>query len=178
MQKGVLLFVFLLFGSLVFFVCFIFFVWKKQKGYFSAILVFFFFCPQRPVFKILLFFLFCFIFWFSFCLSFQQSSNFFFAFCPFLFWCWLCFWYVLFCSCLVFVLFLVLLSQTMKNTVFPALLVYFSHVGYKVVLYFFNFRFWLLFVFSCVVCFLLDIWFVLFCGCVVWYSSLFKRKQD
>ena len=38
----------------------------------------------------------------------------------FLFWCWLCFWYVLFCSCLVFVLFLVLLSQTMKNIVIPA----------------------------------------------------------
>ena len=73
----------------------------------------------------------------------------------FLFWCWLCFWYVLFCSCLVFVLFLVLLSQTMKkNTVFPVIVVYFSHVACKVVLYFSVSGFGsCCFFVSCVVCF-------------------------
>ena len=48
---------------------------KAQKGYFPAIFeVFCLFCsPKRPVFKILLFFLICFLFWFSFCLPFENS---------------------------------------------------------------------------------------------------------
>ena len=94
MQKGVFLFVFLLFGGFVFFCVFFFCLEKNPKGYFPAILEFFFlFCvPKRPVFKILLFFLFCFLFWFSFCLPFQ-NSIFFFAFCPSTpFWKTLIFW--------------------------------------------------------------------------------------
>ena len=93
----------------------------------------------------------------------------------FLFWCWLCFWHVLFCYFLVFVLLLLLLSQTMKNTVFPAILVYFSHVGYKVVLYFFSFWYWFLFVFFVLFVSILDIWFALFCDCVVWFFSFKDR---
>ena len=58
------------FGFVFFFLCVFVLVFckKAQKGYFPAILeVFFKFCsPERPVFKILLFFLFCFLFWFSF----------------------------------------------------------------------------------------------------------------
>ena len=76
MQKGVFCcFVFLLlFGGFVFLCVFIFLFEKNQKGYFPAILeyVFFFCVPKKPVFKILVFFLFCFIFWFSFCLPFQN----------------------------------------------------------------------------------------------------------
>ena len=41
----------------------------------------------------------------------------------------------------------------MTNIVFLAILVFSSHVGYKVVLYVFSFMFLFLFVFSCVVCF-------------------------
>ena len=65
-----------------FFVCFILCLEEKTKKaiflQFQSILLF---SPQRLVFKILLFFLFCFLFWFSFCLPFQ-NSIFFSAFCP------------------------------------------------------------------------------------------------
>ena len=167
MQKGVFVCFFLLFGGFVF-LCF-FCLETNQKGYFPATLELFLFCvPKRPVFKILIFFLFCFLFWFSFCIFFQNSMFcslfinpfwktliclvFLSFFClpfpflmfacffqtnfpniPFLFCCFsfhvscFClsnlmlalFWYVLFCSCLVFVLFLVLLSQTLTKHCFP-----------------------------------------------------------
>ena len=44
---------------------------KNQNGYFLQFESFF--VPKRPVFKVLLLFLFCFLFWFSFCLPFQNS---------------------------------------------------------------------------------------------------------
>ena len=85
-KKVVFCLFFLLFvcRGFVFCLCvFIFWFGKRQKGFFSCnFRVFFlFYVPQRPVFKSLLFFLFCFLFWFSFCLPFQ-NSIFFFAFCP------------------------------------------------------------------------------------------------
>ena len=52
----------------LFFLCVFYFLClkKKPKRLFSCnFRVFFFFVPKRPVFKILLFFLFCFLFWFS-----------------------------------------------------------------------------------------------------------------
>ena len=91
MQKGFFLVCFFCFLVVLFFVACVFvlvFCKKAQKGYFPAILeVFCLFCsPKRPVFKILLFFLFCFLFWFSFCLPFQNSilSLCFLAISPFL----------------------------------------------------------------------------------------------
>ena len=64
-----------------------------------------------------------------------------------------------------------------KEHCFPCNSSVFSHVGYKVVLYCFNFMFLFLFVsFFCVLFVsILDIWFVLCCVCVVW-SSLFKNR--
>ena len=69
----------LVFGGFVSF--FVFFVWKKnKKAIFLQFWSFFLSCvPKRPVFKILLFFLFCFLFWFSFCLPFPNSIS---LFCP------------------------------------------------------------------------------------------------
>ena len=67
-----------------FFFVFLFFVRKKTpKGFFSCNFgVFFLFCvPKRPVFKILLFFLFCFLSWLSFVFPFKTPFLFF-AFCP------------------------------------------------------------------------------------------------
>ena len=67
--------------------------------------------------------------------------------------CWLCFWYLCLLFLFCFFLVLVLLSQTMKNTVFPAILGFFSHVGYKVVFICFQFHVLVLVCFFCVVCF-------------------------
>ena len=67
-------YVFFLVVVCVFSLCFaLLFCKKAQKGYFPAILeVFFLFCsPNRPVFKVLPFFPFC--FFFPFCLPFQNS---------------------------------------------------------------------------------------------------------
>ena len=73
---------------------------------------------------------------------------------------------------LCFLLVLVLLSQTMKNIVFPATLVVFSHVGYKVVFYFFQFHVLVLVCFSCVVCFHLGqlICSIMCLCCLVFFS--------
>ena len=84
MQKGVYLVCF--FGFLVvlflFLRVFVFLFCKRgPKRLFSCNLDFVLSCsPKRPIFKILLFFLFCFIFLFSLCLPFQNSS--FLWFCP------------------------------------------------------------------------------------------------
>ena len=70
---------------------------------------------------------------------------------------------VLFLFCFLFCI-----HRLSKNIVFSAVLVYFSHVTYKVVLYFFLFQV-LVLVFFFLVLFvsILDIRFVLFCDCVV-----------
>ena len=75
MQEGAFLVCIFVFWWFCFFFVFLFFAWKKPKRLFSCnFRVFILFCvPKRPVFKILLFFLFCFLFWFSFCLPFQNS---------------------------------------------------------------------------------------------------------
>ena len=221
--------------------CFYFLVvWKKKlKGYFPAILdSFFCFCvPERPVFKILIFFLFCSLFWFSFCLPFQNSIfcllsinliwktwiclvyvSLFFLHFPFLMLACLfqtnfpntpflkpkllsflvvyvflllflflfsCFMFLPFCLMLAlflvcFVLFLSCFcfvscfAFTDYEKLFPCNSSVFSHVGYKVVLYFFavscfgSCLFFLVLFVS-----ILDIWFVLLCVCVVWLSSFF-----
>ena len=104
MQKGVLC-LFVVLGGFVFFSLFLF------RGYFPAVLdVFRPLFPKRLVFKIRLFFLFCLLFLFSFCLPFQNSifSLYFgsinpcqyakrcFFSCFFLFWCFA--FFSLFCS--------------------------------------------------------------------------------
>ena len=62
------------FFGLFFSVFVLLFCKKAQKGYFPEISEFFLLCsPKRPVFQILLFFLFCYLFWLSFCLPFQNS---------------------------------------------------------------------------------------------------------
>ena len=94
----------------------------------------------------------------------------------FLFWCWLCFWYVLFCYCLVLVVFLVLLSQTMKKHCFPcnsSVLV--MLVTRSFYIFFAVSCFWSCFFFLVLFVSILDIWFVLCCVCVVWFSL--KKKE-
>ena len=60
--------------------------------------------------KLLSFWLFIYFFcYFGFLIIFHVSA--------FLFWCWLCFWYVLFCSCLVFVLFLLCFQRLWKTLI-------------------------------------------------------------
>ena len=62
----------------------------------------------------------------------------------------------------------------MKNIVFPvfpAILVYFSHVAYKVVYIFSVSGFGYCLFFLVLFVSILDIRFVLFCDCVVWFFS-------
>ena len=63
---------------------------------------------------------------------------------------------------------------------FPCNSSIFGHAGYKVVIYFFSFMFLVLFVFLfCIVLFvsILDIWFVLCCVCVVWFSLFLQKNR-
>ena len=73
MHKGVFWSVSWFFG--VFFSqCFVLLFCKEaRKGYFLANLEVFYCSPKRPVFRILLFFLLCFLIWFSFFHPFQNS---------------------------------------------------------------------------------------------------------
>ena len=92
---------FFVFGGFWFF----FLVWKKpQKGNCPAI-CFSCLCPQGPVFKCHISFLFCFVSWFSFCLPFQIPS-FFFGFCPSTPFWKICFGFFCFCYLLHLPLFM------------------------------------------------------------------------
>ena len=76
MQKGFFWCFLCFLGGFVFFsLSLCLFRKKAQKGYFPAVLEFLFsiLFPRRPVFWILLFFLFCYFSLFSFCLPFQNS---------------------------------------------------------------------------------------------------------
>ena len=78
-----------------------------------------------------------------------------------------------FLFCFLFCLHRLCLHRLWKNIVFPAIPVFLAMlVSYKVVLYFFSFMFWFLFFFFLVLFVSnLDILFVLFCVCVVWFFS-------
>ena len=86
---------------------------------------------------------------------------------------WVCF--ILFLSCLILVL--VLFSQTMQNIVFLAILVFLSHVGYKVVLDVFSVScFGPCLFFFCVLCFhFRHLICIILCLCCLLFSF---SKQD